>query len=182
MHLNTRRHQHVRSFEAQTQFKVFFCSYSLPAAAPSTRTRSTQYVGRWWHHDSAVATVNPCLVSVPVLYQCSRLNRPVSVVSNLCSNSSCPCVSNLSNLFMCVQGAWDLPFWQFLTMFQHASIWWTNMHLHSDAFLPTSSRVFQVSISQLRHSPFLLGLFWGLPRSHRLSDHSRLNAFVIQTN
>ena len=28
---------------------------------------------------------------------------------------------------------------------------------------------------------FLLGLFWGLPRSHRLSSHSRLNAFVIQT-
>jgi hypothetical protein len=26
----------------------------------------------------------------------------------------------------------------------------------------------------------LLGLFWGLPRSHRLSSHSRLNAFVIQ--
>jgi len=155
----------------QTQFKVIFCSYSLPASAPSTRPRSTQYVGRWWNHDSEVAAVSARSVSVPV-----------SVVSNLCSNSSCPCVSNLSNLFMCVQGAWDLPFWQFLTMFQHASIWWTNMHLHSDAFLPTSSRVFQVSISQLRHSPFLLGLFWGLPRSHRLSDHSRLNAFVIQTN
>jgi hypothetical protein len=29
--------------------------------------------------------------------------------------------------------------------------------------------------------PFLLGLFWGFPRSHRLSSHSRLNAFVIQT-
>ena len=28
---------------------------------------------------------------------------------------------------------------------------------------------------------FLLGLFWGLPLSHRLSSHSRLNAFVIQT-
>jgi hypothetical protein len=28
---------------------------------------------------------------------------------------------------------------------------------------------------------FLLGLFWGLPRSHRLSSHSRLKAFVIQT-
>jgi len=26
-------------------------------------------------------------------------------------------------------------------------------------FLPTSSRVFKVSIFQLRHSPFLLGLF-----------------------
>jgi len=39
----------------------------------------------------------------------------------------------------------------------------------------------QVSTFQLRHSPFLLGLFWGLPRSQRLSSHSRLNAFVIQT-
>ena len=43
------------------------------------------------------------------------------------------------------------------------------------------SRVFKVDIFQLRHSPFLLGLFWGLPRSHRLSSHSRLNAFEIQT-
>jgi len=33
--------------------------------------------------------------------QTSRLYRPVSVVSHLCSNSSCPCVSNLSNLFVC---------------------------------------------------------------------------------
>ena len=31
--------------------------------------------------------------------QTSRLYRPVSVVSNLCSNLSCPCISNLSNLF-----------------------------------------------------------------------------------
>ena len=31
--------------------------------------------------------------------------------------------------------------------------------LHSDVFLPTSSRVCKVSIFQLRHSPFLLGLF-----------------------
>jgi len=63
LHLNTTRHQHVRSFEAQTQFKVIFL---LPAGAPSTRPRSTQYVGRWWHHDSAVAAVNWCSVSVPV--------------------------------------------------------------------------------------------------------------------
>jgi hypothetical protein len=48
----------------QTQFKVFFCSFSLPTGAPSTRPRSTQYVRRWWHHDSAVAAVNPCSVSV----------------------------------------------------------------------------------------------------------------------
>jgi len=30
----------------------------------STRPRSTQYVRRWWHHDSAVAAVNACSVSV----------------------------------------------------------------------------------------------------------------------
>jgi len=50
----------------QTQFKVIFCSFSLPTGAPSTRPRSTQYVRRWWHHNSAVAAVNPCSVSVPV--------------------------------------------------------------------------------------------------------------------
>ena len=33
--------------------------------------------------------------------------------------------------------------------------------------------------SILRHSPFFTW-FVGLPRSHRLSSHSRLNAFVIQ--
>jgi hypothetical protein len=38
--------------------------------------------------------------------------------------------------------------------------------------LPISSRVTAL---------FILGLFWGLSRSHRLSSHSRLNAFVIQT-
>ena len=106
LHLNTRRHQHVRSFEVQTQFKVIFCSCFLPAGDPSTRPRSTQYVGRWWHHDPAVAAVNPCSVqyqfntsAVDYTDQTSRLYRPVSVVSNLCSNLSCPCISNLSNLF-----------------------------------------------------------------------------------
>ena len=77
---------------------VIFCSYSLPADAPSTRHRSTQYVGRWWHYDSAVAAVNPCSVSVPVQYQCSRLYRPAdqSVIqtsfssSDLYSNSFVP--------------------------------------------------------------------------------------------
>jgi len=38
-------------------------------------------------------------------------------------------------------------------MFQYASNL-MNQHLHFDAFLPTSSRVFKVSIFQLRHSPF----------------------------
>jgi hypothetical protein len=33
--------------------------------------------------------------------QTSWLYRPNSIVSHLCSNSSCPCVSNLSNLFLC---------------------------------------------------------------------------------
>jgi hypothetical protein len=37
--------------------------------------------------------------------QTSRLYTPVSVVSQSCSNSSCPCVSNLSDLFV-----WVLPF------------------------------------------------------------------------
>ena len=38
-------------------------------------------------------------------------------------------------------------------MFQYASLS-MNQCLHFDMFLPTSSRVFQVSIFQLRHSPF----------------------------
>jgi len=79
-----------------------FHFYFLPTGAPSTRPRSTQYVGWWWHHNSAVTAVNPCSVSVPVRYQCSRLYRPISVVSNLSSDSSCPSVSNLCNLFVCV--------------------------------------------------------------------------------
>ena len=33
--------------------------------------------------------------------QTSWLYRPNSIVSHLCSNSRCPCVSNLSNLFLC---------------------------------------------------------------------------------
>ena len=64
-------------------------------------------------------------------------------------------------------------------MFQNVSTL-VNQRLHFDTFLPTSSRIFKVSIFQLRHSPFFT-LFEGLPRSHRLSSHSRLNAFVIQT-
>ena len=109
LHLNTRRHQHVRSFDTdsvQSGVLLLFFTCRCPIYQTSVDT-STQYVGRWWHHDSAVATINPCSVQ----YQCSRLQYiPVSVVSNLCSNSSCPCVSNLSNLFMCVQCAWVLPF------------------------------------------------------------------------
>ena len=81
---------------------------------------------------------------------------------------------------ICVQCVWVLTFWK-VTIFQYASTL-VNQRLHFDVFLPTSSRVCKVSIFQLRYSPFfLLGLFWGLPRSHRLSSHSRLNAFVIQT-
>ena len=143
-----------KSKKAQTQFKVIFCSYSLPAGGPSTRPRSTQYVGRWWHLDSAVATVDRCSVSVPVQYQCSRLYRPVSVVSNLCSNSICPCVSNLSNLFVCLKCAWVLPLWKVLSMFLNASTL-VNQRLHFGMFLPTSSHVLKVGIFQARHSPFL---------------------------
>ena len=71
-----------------------------------------------------------------------------------------------------------LTYWK-VADFQYASM--ANQRLHFDVFLPTSSHVFKVSIFQLRHSPFLLGLFWGLPRSHRLSRYARLEAFVIQT-
>jgi len=39
----------------------------------------------------------------------------------------------------------------------------------------------KLAFSSCATALFLLGLFWGLPRSHRLSSHSRLNAFVIQT-
>jgi len=54
--------------------------------------------------------------------------------------------------------------------------------LHFDVFLPTSSRIFKVSIFQLRHSPFFTWFVLSFTsRSHRLSSHSRLNAFVIQT-
>jgi len=38
-------------------------------------------------------------------------------------------------------------------MFQYASTL-VNQRLHTDVFLPTSSRIFKVSIFQLRHSPF----------------------------
>jgi len=39
-------------------------------------------------------------------------------------------------------------------MFQYASTL-MNQRLHFDMFLPTSSHIFKVSISQLRHGPFL---------------------------
>ena len=60
-------------------------------------------------------------------------------------------------------------------------LWGVNQRLHFDVFLPTSSRVCKVSIFQLRHSPFFTWFVSRFPRSHRLSSHSRLNAFVIQT-
>ena len=43
--------------------------------------------------------------------------------------------------------------------------------------------MFRILVFQTRTIPctYTYGLFWGLPRSHRLSSHSRLNAFVIQT-
>jgi len=51
-------------------------------------------------------------------------------------------------------------------------------HSFSHKLLLVSLRL---AISSCVTALFLLGLFWGLPRSHRLSSHSRLNAFVIQT-
>ena len=58
--------------------------------------------------------------------QTSRLYRPVSVVSHLCSNSSCPCVSNLSNLFVCnVCGFLPFERWLFFSM---RLLWWINVY------------------------------------------------------
>ena len=48
----------------------------------------------------------PISISTPVQQATDQFNiqtRPVSVASNLCSNSSRPCDSNLSNLFVGVQ-------------------------------------------------------------------------------
>jgi hypothetical protein len=111
----------------------------------------------------------------------SRLYRPADQSVVQTSFSSLTLVFKLQLSLRCQQAmcvGFDL--WK-VTIFQYASTL-VNQRLHFDVFLPTSSRVCKVSIFQLRYSPFfLLGLFWGLPRSHRLSSHSRLNAFVIQT-
>ena len=70
----------------------------------------------------------------------------------------------------------------FLVNYFSVCVYLVNQRLHFDVVLPTSSRVLTVSIfSSCVTALFLLGLFWGLPRSHRLSSHSRFNAFVIQT-
>jgi len=110
----------------------------------------------------------------------SRLYRPADQSVVQTSFSSLTLVFKLQLSLRCQQAmcvGFDL--WK-VTIFQYASTL-VNQRLHFDVFLPTSSRVCKVSIFQLCYSPFLLGLFWGLPRSHRLSSHSRLNAFVIQT-
>ena len=143
-----------------------YCSNSLRAGAPSTRPRSTQYVGRWWHHDLAVATVNPRSVSVPVQYQCSRLYRPAdqSVVQTSFSSLTLVLKLQLSLCFQFVQlylcamcVGFDLlkvNYFSVCVYFGEPS----NVYTLLDVFLPTS-HVFKVSIFQLRHSPFLLGLF-----------------------
>jgi hypothetical protein len=49
--------------------KWFLLLPVLPAGALSTRPRSTQYGGRWWHHNSTVASFAQfisCSVTVPV--------------------------------------------------------------------------------------------------------------------
>ena len=59
-------------------------------------------------------------------------------------------------------------------------LWWTNAYTlmcFCLLFLVSLRLAFSSCVTAL----FSLGLFWGLPRSHRLSSHSRLNAFVIQT-
>jgi len=69
--------------------------------------------------------------------------------------------------------------WKVLQCFRMRLLWWTNVYnLICFCLLLVSLRLaFSSSVTAL----FLLGLFWGLPRCHRLSSHSRLNAFVIQT-
>jgi hypothetical protein len=112
--------------------------------------------------------------------QTSRLYRPVSVVSNLCSNSIVPAFPTCPT-YLCVCSVRGFrPYNRSLLCFSMRLLWWTNVYTLM-CFSPTFSRVFKVSIFQLRHSPFLLGLFWGSPRSHRLSSHFRLNALVFQT-
>ena len=59
-------------------------------------------------------------------------------------------------------------------------LWWTNLYtlICFCLLLLVSLRL---AFTSCVTAPFLLGLFWGLPRSHRLSSHSVLNALVIQT-
>ena len=59
-------------------------------------------------------------------------------------------------------------------------LWWTNVYTFMCFCLLLLVSV-RLAFSSCVTTLFLLGLFWGLPRSHRLSSHSRLNAFVIQT-
>jgi len=59
-------------------------------------------------------------------------------------------------------------------------LWWTNIYTLI-CFCLLLLMSLRLAFSSCVTAPFLLGLFWGLPRSHRLSSHSRLNAFVIQT-
>jgi hypothetical protein len=139
----------------QTQFKVIFCSYSLPTGAPSTRPRSTQYVRRWRHHDSAVAAVKSML-------SFSRLYRPAdqSVVQTSFSSLTLVLKLQLSLCFQFVQlylcamcVGFDLlkvNYFSVCVYFGEPS----NVYTLLDVFLPTS-HVFKVSIFQfLRHSPF----------------------------
>ena len=157
LHLNTRRHHHVWSFDTdsvQSDFLLLFFTYRCPIYQTSVDTVCEEMLAPRFSSSSSYSMLSFSTSAVGYTdQQTSRLYRPVSVVSHLCSNSSCPCVSNLSNLFMCVQCAWVLPIWKFLTMFQYASIL-VSQCLHFNVFLPTSSRVFKVSIFQLRHSPF----------------------------
>jgi len=55
-----------------------------------------------------------------------------------------------------------------------------NQRPHFDVFFSYFFVFLSLAFSSCVTVLFLLGLFWGLLRSHRLSSRSRLNAFVIQ--
>jgi len=89
-----------------SDFLLFFITCRCPIYQTSVDTVCEEMVAPRFSSSSSLS-----MLSFSRLYstsavgytdqQTSRLYRPVSVVSHLCLNSSCPCVSNLSNLFVC---------------------------------------------------------------------------------
>jgi hypothetical protein len=110
--------------------KWFLLLPILPAGALSTRSRSTQYGGRWWHHNSTVARF--CPVHLMLSHSTSAVGyTDLSVVSSdLCSYSDRPWVFNLSSLFLCEQCLWVLRTWIY-TICQYASTL-VNQRLYFD--------------------------------------------------
>jgi len=68
LHLNTRHHQNVRSFDTDSVLSDFLLLF-ITCRCPIYQTSVDTVCGGWWRHESAVAAVNPCSVSVPVQYQ-----------------------------------------------------------------------------------------------------------------